>query len=325
MKFEENRETYSKIATLYYMGEFSQDEISTMFGISRFKVSRVLKKCKDLNIVEFHINKKPIYYEKLEQQVRSLLSVSQVTIVPPGSTQKESKTNVGRAASKFLCDNLHDGMVVGFDWGTTLQTMVREFCPTKAYPNCQFVQISGSIATQSIANAGYMDGHDIVMHLAAKAKANWSLFPAPYIVKNELLKTMLLEEPSIHKHVVLFEKIDIAFFSVASNQNEYRKTFYSNYLTPHEFDENAPPPNCGEIFSTIIHQDGRVLPSILTNRVLTIDLNTLKQISTVVVLATGNDKAPSLIAAANGKYYNHCIIDEIAALSVINYFETNEV
>ena len=67
MQFEERRETFTKIATLYYLGEKSQDEIAQMFHISRFKVSRILKRCRTLKIIEFHINKYPDYYEKLGQ------------------------------------------------------------------------------------------------------------------------------------------------------------------------------------------------------------------------------------------------------------------
>ena len=59
MIFEENRETLGKIATLYYLGELSQEDIAEMYGISRFKVSRILKKCREYHIVEFHINNKP--------------------------------------------------------------------------------------------------------------------------------------------------------------------------------------------------------------------------------------------------------------------------
>ena len=141
MIFSETRETYTKIATLYYLGEQSQDDIAKSFGISRFKVSRILKRCRELSIVEFRIDSKPHYYSKLEAQIEELLPIKKCIIVSPGSTDLKSKINVGRAAAKYLEDNLKDDMIVGFDWGSTIQTMVTEFSPKKKYPGSLFVQI----------------------------------------------------------------------------------------------------------------------------------------------------------------------------------------
>lgn len=323
MRFEENRETYGKIATLYYMGEYSQDEIASIFRISRFKVSRILRKCRELNIVEFHINSKPIYYKKLEADLSQALGLSSVTIVKSGSTPDASKVNVGRAAARYLLDSLRDGMTIGFDWGTTLQTMVREFAPQHSYPNALFLQISGSVASQSIMNTGYMDGHDIVKSLASKAGANWSLFPVPYIVGDHKLHDLLMQEPSIRKHVELFQRLDIAFFGLGSTSTATRMPFYKNYLSPEECAQLTIPDGFGELFSQLIQVDGTVQDSILSGRVMTIDPMVLKRIPHVLVLAAGNDKTLSLIAGARGKFFNELIADEICAISCMEYLEKN--
>jgi deoxyribonucleoside regulator len=322
--FEENRETLGKIATLYYLGEMSQDEIAEIYGISRFKVSRILKKCREYSIVEFHINNKPEYYRKLETQLCEMMNLVQAIIVPSGSTINESKTNVGRGAAKYLNDTMKDGMTVGFDWGTTLQTMVREYNCTKQYKNSLFVQISGSVASQSIISTGYMDGHDIVRNLAVKAGASWSLFPAPYIVKDRLLCSLLQEEPTIKKHIELFQKIDIAIFGIASSVSQNLCSFYNSFLSPEEWQMLLQYQCAGEVFSNRLTMDGEVIETFLTGRVLTISLEQLKRIPNVVVLGAGADKAISLIAAAKGGFFNTMIIDEVAALSIIHHFDNSK-
>jgi deoxyribonucleoside regulator len=318
MIFEDNRETLGKIATLYYLGEMSQDEIAGMYGISRFKVSRLLKKCREYNIIEFHINNKPEYYRKLEAQLCELMHIERAIIVASGSTIGESKTNVGRGAAKYLGDSLKDGMTVGIDWGTTLQAMVREYNNPRQYRNCRFVQISGSVASQSVASSGYMDGHDIVRNLAVKAGASWSLFPAPYIVKDRLLCRMLLEEPMIRKHIDLFDKIDMAVFGVGSSVAQNLYSFYNSFLTPEEWELLLTYQSAGEVFSSRLTADGQVIETFLTGRVLTISLEQLKRIPNVVVLGAGADKAVSLIAAARGGFFNIMIVDEVTALSILN-------
>lgn len=324
MKFDETRETYGKIATLYYMGEQSQGEIAAMFGISRFKVARVLKRCRELNIIEFRINNKPHYYKNLEAQIEELLSVNRCIVVSPGSTMLESKAAVGKAAAKYLEDSLKDGMMVGFDWGSTLQTMVHEFTPARKYKGCLFVQISGSVASQSVQDNSYMDGHDIVKILAAKAGADWSLFPTPYIVQEKMLRDMLLKEKSIKNHISKFDKLDMAFFGVGSRRSEYFLPFYRNYLTTDECAQLINENSVGELFSNSLDINGNVQQSLITDRVLTIDMETLKSIPDTVVLASGQEKTQSLIAGARGAYYKTMIITEIVALSIIEYFENKE-
>ncbi|MCL1895218.1 MAG: hypothetical protein FWG03_01580 [Clostridiales bacterium] len=323
MKFDDTRETFSKIATLYYIGEKSQDEIAQMFNISRFKVSRVLKRCRELNIIEFRINNKPCYYKNLEADIERLLGIKKCMIVSPGATVFDSKTNVGRAAGKYLEASLGYGMKVGFDWGSTLQTMTGEFSPAVKYDDCLFIQISGSVASQSMANNGLMDGHDIVKSLATSGGADWSLFPAPYIVKEKVLRNMLMEERSIKNHVANFSRLDMVFMGVGSRRPDIYLPFYSNFLTPDECSEleKETDGNTGELLSCKLDMDGNVLKSLLTDRVMTIGLETLRHVPDTVALAAGADKARSLVAGARGGYIKTVIITEIVALAIAEYLE----
>ncbi len=320
MDFQDNRETYAIIATLYYLSDMSQDDIAKMFGVSRFKISRILKKCKEYNIIEFRINNSTMYQKNLEAQIKSLLGLDQVIIVSSEANDNESKANVGRAAAAYLTNNLKDGMLVGFDWGTTLQTMIREFNPTKKYCNALFLQISGSVSSQTLTGTGYIvDGHDIVRSLAMKANAGWSLFPAPYIVKDSRLRSLLFEDPSIKSHVDHFKKLDMVFFGVSSTLAEERYRFYKNYLTKEECDLILPNSEQGELFSNIFDLDGNLASdSLLSQRTLTIGFDLLKSIPVKIALAAGSNKANSLIAGARGGYISAMIIDEVAALSILN-------
>ena len=51
--FLKNGET-TQLATLYYLGDMSQEQLSQIMGISRTKVSRLLKQCREQKIVEFN-------------------------------------------------------------------------------------------------------------------------------------------------------------------------------------------------------------------------------------------------------------------------------
>ena len=202
MEFTENRETFSKIAALYYLAEMSQDEIAAMFGVSRFKISRILKKCRTMRIVEFKVNTNPEYLPNLESEIADKLGISRAMVVPSGSTLQESKENVARMAAKYLEDNIKDGMKIGLSWGSTIQQTVKHYHKKDYYPKAMFVQISGSLCSRPILGDGYIDGNIFVQQFASKAHAEWSVFMVPYVVQNPVLKKMLYGEPQIKKHVV---------------------------------------------------------------------------------------------------------------------------
>lgn len=321
MKYQDTRETLANIATLYYLADMSQDEIAIMYGVSRYKISRALKKCKMMKIVEFHINNQLSHYKKLEKRLEDYFGLKQVILTMPGSTLEESKANVGKAAAQYLADNLKSGMVVGFSWGTTIQQMVHYFSLTKRMENTTFIQLSGNVCSDSAKNQAFMDGREIVQTLAQRAGSSWSVYQVPYIVKNKTLKTLLLHEKQIAEHVARFDQMSLAFIGLGSSMPEKSISYSSGYITLDESRQLVESGMGADICGTRVNDKGEICPNILTDRVLTVDLSVLKKVPVVVAVAAGADKAQSLVAGARGGFFTHLIIDEIAAIAMISQIE----
>ncbi len=302
MRFEDSRETLIKIATLYYLGDKSQDEIAQIFHISRFKVSRVLKKCRTHRIIEFHICNHADYLANLRQQIRELLNIEQVMIVPSGFTLQESKENVAKMAANYLEGQITDGLNIGLSWGSTIQLTLRYFNPSTPLRNAQFVQLSGNLCSSSISQEGYMDGSIFVQKFAEKARSNWSAFQVPYIVQNPVLKELLYQEPLIMKHVSLFSKLNMALIGVGSSDPKRSVSYLSGYLTLEETKKLADDGMGADICGTRLTSSGEIRETILKNRVITIDLMELHKIPEVCAVGAGSEKAPSFIAGCKGGF-----------------------
>jgi deoxyribonucleoside regulator len=324
MQFEEGRETYTKIACLYYLADVPQDEIAKTFHISRFKVSRILKKCRTLKIIEFHINNLPDYYGKVGEQIKELLGIEQVMIVPSGNTVQESKENVARMAANYLDEYMKDGCKVGLSWGSTIQLTLKYYHPTTPMPNARFVQLSGNVCCSEISQDGYMDGNIFVQRFAAKAQAGWSVFQVPYIVQNPALKEMLYQEPQIKRHTSLFNKLDMALIGVGSDDPKRSVTYLSGYLTLEEAKKLVDDGMGADICGTRITSDGKIRVTILTNRVNTIDLKELRKVPEICAVGAGSEKAASLIAGCKGGYIKKIIMDEVCALTIQSRLEETE-
>jgi len=324
MKFMENRETYTKIATLYYLGEMSQNEIADIFKISRFKVSRILKKCRTLKIVEFKLSPNPIYFTNLENEIEKRLGITKAIIVPSGSLLQESKENVARMAAEYLETKIKDGMKIGISWGSTIQLTAKYYNSKNSLPNTLFVQLSGSLCSRPILGDGYIDGNIFVQQIAAKANAGWSLFIAPYVVQNPSLKDLLYQEPQIQSHVSLFKELDMALIGIGADDPSRSVSYISGYLSNEEtkklVDDNMSADLCG----TRITPEGEIRETILSNRVLTIDLMDLHKLPDVCAIGAGAEKASSFIAGCLGGFIKYTIMDEVCALTILNKLDHNK-
>lgn len=317
MQYEERRETYVKIATLYYLDNRSQEEIAEIFQISRFKVSRILNKCRSLGIIQFQINKGPEYFSKLGHQIKDLLKLDHAMIVPGGSTLQESKANATRMAASYLEHKIKDGDKIGLSWGSTIQMTLKYFQPVNPLPRAIFVQLSGNLCCNPILEEGYMDGSSFVQQFATKAKAGWSLFQVPYVVQNPKLKEMLYQEPQIVRHIGLFKKLDIALIAVGSSLPERSVSYLSGYLTLAETKKLVEEGMGADLCGTRLTFNGEIRETILTNRVLTIDLMELQKLSEVCAVGVGSEKALSFIAGCKGGFIKKVIMDDVCALSII--------
>ena len=318
MKFSDNREIYTKIATLYYLAEMPQEDIAKIFGISRFKVSRVLKKCRAMNIIEFKVNSSPEYIPNLEKEITEELRINDTMIVPSGSTLRESKTNVARMAAKYLETNIKNGLNIGLSWGSTIQQSAKYYNKKERFPKTTFVQLSGSLCSRPIFGDGYIDGNIFVQQFAEKAHSNWSVFLVPYVVQDPALKEMLYKEPQIKEHISLFKELDIALIALGSSDPAKSVSYLSGYLTYEETKKLADDGMSADICGTRLTIDGEIRETILTNRVLTIDLMDLHKLQDVCAIGAGEEKALSFIAGCRGGFIKRAIMDEVCALSIIS-------
>lgn len=309
-----SRKKLIQAAKLYYIGNMSQDQIAKTLGVSRPKVSRMLKLCREQKIVEFKINSSPTTNEEMANKLKDHLNIKEVIIVESSSNPQQSKTNVGIAGAEYLNRNLKSDMTMGITWGSTTNCVVSSFKPEKNFDRISVVQLTGGLHTQSHE----LDGRELAKTLAIKLKANWFLLQAPLVVQNKLLKTLLMEEPEINYHFSLFEKIDIAVLGVGSIYPQNSATYKAGYITKEEAESLVDSGAGADICGHRINCDGNGVNTILSERLMSISLATLKNVPIKLGVGTGEDKAHSIIAGAKGEYLNAVIMDELAAIKIMS-------
>jgi deoxyribonucleoside regulator len=307
------RENLVTVAKLYYVGDLSQDEIAKIMGVSRPKVCRMLKICREKGIVQFNINTTTSHYATLAKKIKNHFSLKEVIVVPSDMSPELSKRNVGKRAAQFLAEHLEENMLIGMAWGSTLRHMVQEYHFDRAIPGGRVIQLTGGLHTQSID----MDGREMAKALAIKLGANWLLMQVPLVVQSKLLRDLLMQEPELTSHFGLFDKMNLAVVGLGSCLPNESITYKAGYISLEESAQLVQSGAVADICGHRISLDGLPANTFLSDRILSVNLESPKKTPLVVGIGSGEEKAFSIIAAARGGYVNTFIIDELAAMSVI--------
>lgn len=314
------RELLVLVAKMYYIEGMSQEEIAKEIHVSRSNVSRMIKICIEEKIVEFRINELSTIGIELQKKLKEVFKLEEVIVVPNLSNSEKVKSNVGEAAALYLESVLQDGMMVGLAWGTTLYYVVQKFKPTKSIC-ADVIQMIGGTASKSIET----DGQELTKTLAKVLNGESYIVQAPMIVQNKVLKDLLLEEPHIKQHFYNFKRIDIAVVGLGSNIPELNAVYKSGYITREDAEEMVRLGAVGDICGRQIDINGNIFTTRLSDRVVGIELEQLKNVPIRIGVVEGSEKTNAILGCLRGKFINVLIIDESAASSVLNAESSRKV
>lgn len=125
-----------------------------------------------------------------------------------------------------------------------------------------------------------------------------------------------MDEPPIKDHFEKMTKIDIAILGIG-NHTPQSSIYNSGYLTDEEMEmlknDNAVTDICGYG----IDIDGNPVETVTTNRIIGINLDTLKTIPIRMGCSSGINKTQAVLGALRGGYINVLVIDEETANAVM--------
>ncbi len=311
MSSSSSREQMITVAKLYYIGNMTQHEIAETLGLSRPKISRLLKSARDMRIVKFSIASQPSNLVKLEEKLKAHFALKHVKVVTSDPSEDENKSTTAKACARYLESILKENSKIGLAWGSTVNSISSHL---------NHVHINGLSVWQLTANlaANNLNAYnqDVIKTFAEKLGASWHVINAPFIVQTELLRSLLLEEPEICEHFAAFEKLDIAIVGMGSSHPEGSSAYKANFITLEQAKALVEQGAAADICGHRLNADSSVANTFLKDKVMAIDLSTLKKIPNVIAVATGSERVASIIAACTGGYVKTLITDEIAAIAL---------
>jgi deoxyribonucleoside regulator len=300
-----------KICYLYYQEGKTQEEISGLFGVSRFKISRTLKEAKRKGYVTITINDPKDDLTEIEIKLANKFDIEQAIVVKINEfSEKTALDQVAEAASRYLEKIVGNYRIMGVTWGNTVYRVVNKFKPVEMN-HLTLVQIGGGLGTIEGT-----DNNMLTMMLGQKLGAKAHVIPAPIIVRNRSLRDTLFKEQKIQQTLEIAKKADLVLFGVGLIGQRgmlWQSGFLKNTDTVKLKKSGAVGAICGRFFDA----SGQKCWGELDDRTIGLNLAELRNIRHKICVATGREKVIAILGALKGKLTNVLVTDENTAASLL--------
>jgi len=308
----------SKVSSLYYHQNLTQQEIAKRFQISRPKVSRLLKQGRLQGIVKINIQIPSDSFVEQETFLEKKFGLKEVVITDitpdhPNLNMDISKQQLGMSAAHYLQRSISDNDIIGVSWGTTLQAMIDQLQPIPV-KNAHVVQLLGGIGPpEAKAHAS-----DISRRLSQILNSRLTLLPAPGIVETADAKSILLSDKRVKNALSMFSKINKAYVGIgALATNSVLQQ--DNQELPARIRSNILKSSViGDIGLNFFNCNGKEVHTGFQDLFIGMSLKQFKKVETVVGIAGGTDKFEAIVGTLRGGYVNVLITDSTTANGLIN-------
>ena len=307
-----------KIAQMYYEQDMTQSQIAKELGIYRTTISRMLKAAREMGIVTITINYDDEETYTLEEKLKKQFGLQDAVVVPSSPNQPEHVRlkAMGQACAKMLDKHVTNEDIVGFSWGSSLAAVVREL-QERELQNVTCVPMvggpSGKLESKYHVNT-------ICFQAAQKWHAESLMIDVPAIVEKKETKNDILASKYFQDIATLWERITISIFGIGSAGITGRMTwaaFYGDEMS----EELKQGKVVGDICSRFFDAGGVQVQTSISERTITIPLDTIKKSRLSIGVAESKEKVSGILGALNGGYMNVLVTTEETAqmlLELIN-------
>lgn len=294
-----------RAATLYYLEGKSQAEVASKIGVSRSNVSRVLAEARQLGIVDIRINDPFGRSDDLEAQLIEKYALRGCRVAPSGDPDTQL-ARVGTLGAQWLLEHLPADGRVALSWGSSVQAVVDGIPDEPSFPDVEVVPLVGGL---SIVDSTH-DGNVLVRLLAIKLGAKHRRLYAPAVVETHESREIFMREPSIRDVLAAARDAQIAIVGVGRvGAGASASIIEAMKLSKHELTEFNHSGAVGDCCTRFFDSDGKLVDSVVNDRVIAIDLGDLQHIPTVVGVVAGTHKARATQSALAGGLFDILVLD----------------
>lgn len=301
----------SRIAWMYYVEELTQSQIAAHLNLGRITVQRLLAEAKNRNEISINVKTCDAEIIELERAVEQEFNLNRCHIAPLSSKKADASIAIAAALGQYVSEVLTDGMSVGVGWGRTL-------CSSIAYTNGRALKDFKVISLLGgISQARRFNPAEFAWQLAESFQGEGFLIPAPAIVDSITTRTALIENCGLSSIFQMASNVDMALLSVGSA--EPSSTAYQvGYLSDKERKSTTKSGAVGDLLFHFYDINGVLIDHEINDRIVSVDIESLKNIPTKVLASGGTDKLKGVYGALALINPQVLVTDEFTAKNLIH-------
>ena len=295
------------MARRFYLEGKSKIQIAEEFGVSRFKVARVLESALERDLVRIEIRVPAELDAERSDALRARYGLRHAVVVESPADQDSDAPdpeNLGAVAAGLLGELVREGDVLGLAWGRSIITMANAL---GQLPPCTVVQLTG------VYDAGTADGGSVEAVRRAAAVSGGAAHPlyAPMVLPDPATAAALRAQSGIAAAMGYFHKVTVAVVGIGSWAPGVSTVY--DALSEAERKHYAELGVAAEMSSHLFDSQGRSVGRDLRDRCITVDTDRLRRVPEVVAIAGGIRKAEAVGAVLRSGLVTSLVTDTAAA------------
>ena len=310
------RDDIAQAAWLYYVGRLSQQEVSEMLGVSRFKVLRMLAEARDEGLVRISVEHRTSRTLALADRLTATygLAEAQVAPVPAAMNDNEdyARTAVAILGAAFLERLASQGtaMTISVGWGRTLSRLADTLVRVNN-PRLTFVSLMGTVSRATHTAPG-----DVCIRLAEQTGGSAVLMPAPFVADSPEACAAMMNQRLVREALDVARSATHAIMSVGECRDG-AILFDNGIFSAEQLRALRDAGVVGDCCGSFYRADGS-LPDIPLNRCAPkISTGELAQMDTVI-LAGGFGKRTATLALLRAGGVRRLFVDERLACALLD-------
>jgi DNA-binding transcriptional regulator LsrR (DeoR family) len=300
-----------RAAWLHYAGGLTQAEVARRLGVPSVKAHRLIAKAVAEGVVKVTIDGDIVECVELEARLSERFGLQYCEVAPHLGEEGLPLRALGHAGANYLKREIErgDNSVIGLGHGRTLSAAV-QYMPRVNAKSLRFVSLLGGLTRNYGANP-----YDVMHRIAEKTGAQAYVMPVPFFANTGEDREVLKAQRAVKEVFELANTADLKLVGIG-NVDEDAQLVSSGMVKHGEIADIAAAGGVGEILGHFFDQDGRIIDTDLSARMLSASFPKARS-ERLVALAGGPNKQHAIRAILNSHRLYGLITDERTAKALL--------
>lgn len=299
-----------ELARRFYVDGQSQAAIARSLGIDPSTVSRYLKRARDDGIVHVQIRRPRSLHHDLARELAGAFGLKRA-LVAAGDDEDDAYSNVVLASADYVASQLANGVRLGLSWGRMLSAVIHAM-GSGTVTDLDISLLHGGVGTAG----GGIQGHELARYLASlHPGSRIHYLYAPLLVDSPDIKAAMLRDGSIKAALDSASRVELALVGIGALDDDAPLVRYGHVSGADRralLDAGA----VGDFATRFFTADGEPV-RVLDDRLLAIELESLRAVPLVIAMASGIYKREAILGALRTGCIDVLAIDELTARGLL--------